>query len=91
MQPLIDAMPEGSDKDTMQLLVTSQDTLERDDAHPRDRARAARRLAQLTGPRVGRPAPANGQSGAGQNGTGGNSGQQGNGQQNHPGKAVGKA
>ena len=47
MQPVIDAMPEGADKDKLLALVESQDTVERADVHPKDRARAIRRLLQI--------------------------------------------
>lgn len=47
MQPVLDAMPEGPDKDKLLALIESQDTLERDDASPKDRARAMRRLTQI--------------------------------------------
>jgi hypothetical protein len=47
MQPVIDAMPEGADKEKLLALVESQDTVERVDIHPKDRARAMRRLLQI--------------------------------------------
>lgn len=47
MQPVIDAMPEGDDKEKLLALVESQDTVERPDVHPKDRARALRRLLQI--------------------------------------------
>lgn len=47
MQPLLDAMPEGPDKDKLLALIESQDALERGDTSPKDRARAMRRLTQI--------------------------------------------
>ena len=47
MQPVIDGMAEGSDKQKLLALVESQDTVERSDVHPKDRARAMRRLLQI--------------------------------------------
>lgn len=47
MQPVLDAMPEGPDKDKLFALIESQDTLERGDTSPKDRARAMRRLTQI--------------------------------------------
>lgn len=47
MQPVIDAMPEGPDKEKLLALVESQDTVERVDVHPKDRVRAMRRLLQI--------------------------------------------
>lgn len=47
MQPVLDAMPEGPDKDKLLALIESQDTLERADTSPKDRARAMRRLTQI--------------------------------------------
>ena len=42
MQPVIDGMAEGADKEKLLALVESQDTAERSDVHPKDRARALR-------------------------------------------------
>ena len=47
MQPVLDAMPEGPDKEKLLALVESQDTVERPDVSPKDRARALRRLTQI--------------------------------------------
>lgn len=47
MQPILDAMPDGPDKDKLLALVESQDTVERPDVHPKDRAQAMRRLLQI--------------------------------------------
>jgi hypothetical protein len=40
-------MAEGADKQKLLALVESQDTVERSDVHPKDRARAMRRLLQI--------------------------------------------
>ena len=47
MQPVLDAMPEGPDKEKLLALIESQDTVERPDVPPKDRARALRRLTQI--------------------------------------------
>lgn len=47
MQPVIDGMADGADKQKLLALVESQDTVERSDVHPKDRARAMRRLLQI--------------------------------------------
>ena len=47
MQPVIDAMEEGADKQKLLALVESQDTVERREVHPKERARALRRLLQI--------------------------------------------
>lgn len=47
MQPVLDAMPEGPDKEKLLALIESQDTVERTDVPPKDRARALRRLTQI--------------------------------------------
>ena len=47
MQPVLDAMPEGPDKEKLLALIESQDTVERTDVPPKDRARAMRRLTQI--------------------------------------------
>jgi hypothetical protein len=47
MKPVLDAMPEGPDKEKLLALVESQDTVERTDVPPKDRARALRRLTQI--------------------------------------------
>lgn len=49
MQPVIDGMEEGADKEKLLALVQSQDTAERSDVHPKDRSRAMRRLLQIDG------------------------------------------
>jgi hypothetical protein len=49
MQSVLDAMPEGPDKDKLRALIESQDTVERTDVSPRERARAMRRLTQIDG------------------------------------------
>jgi hypothetical protein len=49
MQPVIDGMADGADKQKLLALVESQDTVERSDVHPKDRARAMRRLLQIDG------------------------------------------
>lgn len=45
VRPAIDALPDGPDKDTLLALAEAQDTLERGDVHPKQRAQALRRLA----------------------------------------------
>lgn len=65
MQPIFDGMPEGPDKDKLLALVESQDTVERVDVHPKDRARAMRRLLQIDTARAsgnGPPAKARGKA-----------------------------
>lgn len=57
MQPVIDAMPEGPDKQKLRTLVESQDAVERTDVHPKDRARAMRRLLQIEAGRAGANGP----------------------------------
>lgn len=47
MQPVLDAMPEGPDKEKLLALIELQDTVERPDVPPKDRARALRRLTQI--------------------------------------------
>lgn len=47
MQPVLDAMPESPDKEKLLALIESQDTVERADVPPKDRARAMRRLTQI--------------------------------------------
>ena len=47
MQPVINGMAEGADKEKLLALLESQDTVERGDVHPKDRARALRRLLQI--------------------------------------------
>ena len=47
MQPVLDTMPEGPDKEKLLALIESQDTVERTDVPPKDRARALRRLTQI--------------------------------------------
>ena len=47
MQPVLDGMPEGPDKEKLLALIESQDTVERTDVPPKDRARALRRLTQI--------------------------------------------
>lgn len=47
MRPVIDGMAEGADKQKLLALVESQDTVERSDVHPKDRARAMRRMLQI--------------------------------------------
>lgn len=63
VQPVIDAMPAGPDKEKLLALVVSQDTVERADVHPKDRARAMRRMLQIDSTRKsgkGQPAHARG-------------------------------
>lgn len=63
MHPIIDAIPEGPDKEKLRALVESQDTVERSDVHPKDRARAMRRLLQIdTARKPGNGAQANARS-----------------------------
>jgi hypothetical protein len=45
VRPVIDAMPDGPDKDKLLALAEAQDTIERGDVHPKQRALAMRRLA----------------------------------------------
>jgi hypothetical protein len=47
MQSLLEGMPAGPDKDKLLALLEAQDTAERVDVHPKDRARALRRLLQI--------------------------------------------
>lgn len=47
MQPVLDAVPEGPDKEKLLALIESQDTVERTDVPPKNRARALRRLTQI--------------------------------------------
>ncbi len=47
MQPVLDAMPASPDKEKLLALIESQDTVERTDVPPKDRARALRRLMQI--------------------------------------------
>lgn len=47
MQPVLDAMPASPDKEKLLALIESQDTVERTDVPPKDRARAMRRLTQI--------------------------------------------
>lgn len=47
MQPIIDAMSEGADKEKLLALVELQDATERDDVHPKERARALQKLRQM--------------------------------------------
>ena len=49
MQPMLAALPEGPDKDKLLALIEAQDTVERTDVPPKDRARALRRLTQIDG------------------------------------------
>jgi hypothetical protein len=44
VRPAIDALPDGADKDTLLALAEAQDTIERGDVHPTQRALAMRRL-----------------------------------------------
>ena len=44
VRPAIDALPDGADKDTLLALAEAQDTIERGDVHPKQRALAMRRL-----------------------------------------------
>jgi len=44
VRPAIGALPDGADKDTLLALAEAQDTIERGDVHPRQRALAMRRL-----------------------------------------------
>lgn len=44
VRPVIDAMPDGPDKDKLLVLAEAQDTIERGDVHPKQRALAMRRL-----------------------------------------------
>lgn len=44
VRPAIDALPDGGDKDTLLALAEAQDTIERGDVHPKQRALAMRRL-----------------------------------------------
>ena len=57
--PAIDALPDGADKDTLLALAEAQDTIERGDVHPKQRAQAMRRLvggaAVVASRKAGRP------------------------------------
>jgi hypothetical protein len=44
VRPAINALPDGADKDTLLALAEAQDTIERGDVHPTQRALAMRRL-----------------------------------------------
>lgn len=59
VRPAIDALPDGADKDTLLALVEAQDTIERGDVHPKQRAMAMRRLvggaAVVASRKAGRP------------------------------------
>jgi hypothetical protein len=44
VRPAINALPEGADKETLLALAEAQDTIERGDVHPKQRALAMRRL-----------------------------------------------
>jgi hypothetical protein len=55
MQPMLAALPEGPDKDKLLALIEAQDTVERSDLPPRERARALRRLTQIDGTNTAAP------------------------------------
>ena len=59
VRPAIDALPDGADKDTLLALAEAQDTIERGDVHPKQRAHAMRRLvggaAVVASRKAGRP------------------------------------
>ena len=59
VRPAIDALPDGPDKDTLLALAEAQDTIERGDVHPKQRALAMRRLvggaAVVASRKAGRP------------------------------------
>ncbi len=59
VRPAIDALPDGTDKDTLLALAEAQDIIERGDVHPKQRALAMRRLvggaAVVAGRKAGRP------------------------------------
>jgi len=64
VRPAIDALPDGADKDTLLALAEAQDTIERGDVHPKQRAQAMRRLAggaSVVASRKAGNQPANGQ------------------------------
>lgn len=44
VRPAIDTLPDGPDKDKLLALAEAQDTIERGDVHPKQRALAMRRL-----------------------------------------------
>lgn len=44
VRPVIDVMPDGPDKEKLLALAEAQDTIERGDVHPKQRALAMRRL-----------------------------------------------
>ncbi len=44
VRPAIDALPDGADKDTLLALAEAQDSIERGDVHPKQRALALRQL-----------------------------------------------
>lgn len=64
VRPVIDALPDGDDKDTLLAMAEAQDTLERADVHPKQRALAMRRLvggaAVVASRKAGRPAQGRG-------------------------------
>ncbi|MEW5992817.1 MAG: hypothetical protein AB1482_11215 [Pseudomonadota bacterium] len=63
VRPTIDALPDGPDKDKLLALAEAQDAMERTDVHPKDRARAMRRLLQIDAAQAsgnGAPAKARG-------------------------------
>lgn len=59
VQPAINALPDGADKDKLLALIEAQDTIERGDVHPKQRALAMRRLvggaAVVASRKAGRP------------------------------------
>ncbi len=55
MQPMLAALPEGPDKHKLLALIEAQDTVERSDVPPKDRARALRRLTQIDGTNTAAP------------------------------------
>lgn len=44
VRPAIEALPDGADKDKLVALAEAQDSIERGDVHPKQRALALRRL-----------------------------------------------
>ena len=59
VRPVIDTLPDGPDKDKLLALAEAQDTIERGDVHPKQRALAMRRLvggaAVVAGRKAGSP------------------------------------
>ncbi len=68
LQPVIEGLPEGEDKDTLIALIEYHELLEQSGFHPRDGIRAARQylrqhaVQKRTAPQSGRPVGSPGKS-----------------------------